>query len=147
MDFPSDEQIVLKRILDRTKKGQGDGCWIWQGVPAGKGYGQIIYKGVRMQVHRAVYEVLVGPIPDGLQIDHRCRTRLCVRPDHLEVVTCRENVRRGNGPAAINARRTHCKRGHEYVQVPYGGRQGRGRRVCNICRGLDRRRKLYGEDV
>ena len=79
-----------------------------------------------------MYELMVGPIPDGLVIDHVCNNRGCVRPDHLRPVTQRENILRGEGVAAKRARQTHCKRGHELA-----GENIRitstGSRQCLIC--------------
>lgn len=82
--------------------------------------------------HRVVYEELVGPIPDGLMLDHLCRVRHCVNPEHLEPVTNRENVLRGEGHSAKAARATHCLKGH-----PYAGENLRilsnGWRRCRAC--------------
>ena len=83
--------------------------------------------------HRVVYEILVGPIPVGLELDHLCRNRACVNPDHLEPVTTRTNLLRGYSPWACRARQTHCKRGHEFTpENTYG--TGDGRRYCRTCR-------------
>lgn len=76
-----------------------DGCWLWQGPRVHNGYGIISIQGsgvkTTIRAHRYAYEALVGPIPEGLQLDHLCRVRRCVNPAHLEPVTARENVRRG----------------------------------------------------
>lgn len=92
-----------------------DYCWFWTGRPTAGGYGQIGIIGENgrklYQAHRVVYETWVRPIPDGLELDHLCRNRACVRPDHLEPVSHIENVRRG----ASMDRATHCKNGHEYT--------------------------------
>ena len=92
------------------------GCWEWTGCKIWNGYGRIhqIIDGKRKMIlaHRAVYEILVGPIPEGLTLDHLCRNRSCVNPAHLEAITMRDNVLRGVGPTAINARKTHCINGH-----------------------------------
>lgn len=93
----------------------GDGCWLWGGVTGSAGYGSVYIDGRQVAVHRFAYELLVGPIPTGMQLDHLCRVRHCVRPDHLEPVTLAENVLRGVGTSAVNARKTHCKRGHEFT--------------------------------
>lgn len=115
---------LLDRALDKIEfPSEPNGCWLWTGATAGRdddhAYGRI-WSGLRsenghplaIQAHRAVYELAVGPIADGLQIDHLCRNPRCVNPDHLEPVTYEENQRRGNSPMAQQARQTHCKRGH-----------------------------------
>jgi hypothetical protein len=88
--------------------------------------------------HRFAYSVLVGPIPDGLQIDHLCRNEMCVNPEHLEPVTQRINMLRGTGPQAVNAQKTHCPKGHPlsgnnvYAHtVRATGTPGRRCRTCN----------------
>lgn len=113
-------------------------CWVWQGgMFSENGYGN--YR--RRAAHRVAYELCVGPVPDGLTLDHLCRNKRCVNPAHLEPVTTGENVRRGIGPSAQNARKTHCKRGHEFAgenlrvrKGPYGSL-----RMCRECgRAADR---------
>ncbi len=86
-------------------------CIEWLG-PTINGYGRFCNRGRRVMAHRWAYESEVGPVPDGMELDHLCRNRGCVNHDHLEPVTARENVRRGIGPTADNARKTHCPRGH-----------------------------------
>lgn len=81
-----------------------------------------------MAAHRAMFELVNGPVPDGLDLDHLCRNTLCVNPDHLEPVTRRENVLRGEGRSAQNARRTTCLHGHELTFT-----KNRRRRFCVIC--------------
>lgn len=93
---------------------QENGCWDWVGAVTRGGYGTVWVAG-KQKVCRAArfyYEKEVGPIPDGLTIDHLCRNHLCVNPAHLEAVTNRENGLRGYGVGALNARKTHCKYGH-----------------------------------
>ena len=108
----------------------GDDCWEWKGMPKSGGYHQIKVGGRNLMAHRVVYELLVGPIPEGLQLDHLCRNRWCVRPDHLEPVTPKENKRRG---ITVNETKTHCPRGHAYneentYRFPDGSRR------CRACR-------------
>jgi hypothetical protein len=78
----------------RVDKDGPNGCWLWTGVHIGAGYGQASLNGVRQVAHRVAYELTVGPVPEGLQLDHLCRNRGCVNPDHLEPVTASENKRR-----------------------------------------------------
>ena len=79
----------------RTQKGEG--CWIWSGSVDFYGYGVVAYKGKTLFAHRVAYELESGPIPDGLRIDHICHTPLCVRPDHLRVVTIKQNAENHSG--------------------------------------------------
>lgn len=94
----------MTAFWDRVKKT--DGCWIWQGPDNGQGYGTLRLPGVRKKsyAHRVSYEMLVGPIPEGLYLDHLCRNPPCVNPDHLEPVTHAENVRRGLAVGHTNTR-------------------------------------------
>jgi len=117
-----------------------DGCWQWTGATNKGGYGSLRWEGRFPYAHRVVYELLVGPIPKGMQLDHLCRNRACVRPDHLEPVTCRENVLRGDGIAANNARKTHCPQGHEYTEE--NTYVNHGRRFCRMC-GRDHFNRWY----
>lgn len=108
------------------------------------GYGQFAMDDgdrVRMKpAHRIAYELVNGPIPEGLEIDHLCRNRLCVRPDHLEAVTTQENLRRGNGASARNARKDRCSQGHEFDETnTYWRPDGKGR-DCRTCRAARSRR-------
>lgn len=129
-----------ERILARFERGAG--CWEWDRIsPGSKGYGVVRYEGRQQQAHRAVYQILVGPIPEGLTLDHLCRNRACVRPDHLEPVTMGTNILRGETLAARNAAKTHCPHGHEYTpgNTCIGKLQG-GRFTCRKCRACQRER-------
>lgn len=109
------------------------GCWVWTSTRSRKGYGRFRSSGRQVQAHRFAYELHVGSIPEGLQLDHLCRNTSCVNPEHLEPVTNKENTLRGGNRAAVNARKTHCDRGH-----PLEGDNLRvsssGRRICKACR-------------
>ncbi len=125
-----------RRLMEKVLFG--DGCWEWQGSMDRRGYGQIQAgrRGQpRIKAHRAMYLVLVGDIPDGLELDHLCRNTACVRPSHLEPVTHRENVRRGAASAPLLVRATHCKYGHSITgdNMMWRYRDGRPRLSCATC--------------
>lgn len=119
-----------ERLWPRVKKTSG--CWEWTG-PRYLGYGKIHFEGKSLYAHRVVYSLLKGNIPSGLFIDHLCRVRHCVNPDHLEAVTLKENVLRGVGVTAQNAKKTHCKRGHSLEDSNVYIRPN-GWRSCRVCR-------------
>lgn len=108
-------------------------CWYWIGNRSYKGYGEFAVSATKKQkAHRFAYEFFVGPIPNGMTIDHLCRNRSCVNPKHLEAVTNKVNILRGIAPSAVNSRRTHCIHGHEFTpENTY--RQGGGGRGCIEC--------------
>jgi hypothetical protein len=108
-------------------------CWEWVGyVQPDAGYGLVNYQDRSWTAHRYMYEVIGRrPIPDGLQVDHLCRNRRCVRPTHLEAVTPRVNTLRGMSPPAIAARTGRCLRGHRLEAWRH---DPNGRRFCRTCR-------------
>lgn len=115
------------------------GCWDWTASLKGGGYGQFVHRQKHWAAHRFAYVNLVGPVADGLHLDHLCRVRTCVNPEHLEPVPQRTNTLRGVGFAAENFRKTHCVNGHEYNAAnTYWRREGW--RMCKTChRDSDRR--------
>jgi hypothetical protein len=119
-----------------------NGCWIWWGRCTEDGYGMFgtPYK----RAHRVAYEIFKGAIPDGLQIDHLCRVRRCVNPEHLEAVTSKENTLRGETITGLNAQKTHCPQGH-----PLEGDNlylYNGKRSCKECRRNHTRKRQHFQE-
>lgn len=106
-------------------------CWLWK-VSRTEGYGSFRVNGKFVGAHRFAYQMLVGPTPPGLELDHLCRVRHCVNPAHLEPVTHKINALRGMGVPARNARKTRCKRGHKFTPENTFV-DARGSRVCRQC--------------
>ncbi len=117
----------------RVNKNGPNGCWLWESYVGSNGYGKFTTTYWSRGAHRVAYELSIGPIPEGLQIDHLCRIRHCVNPAHMETVTSRENTMRGEGPSAIAARKTHCPKDHPYDAQNTGYRRGGRSRVCKEC--------------
>jgi hypothetical protein len=117
-----------RSFWDYVEPEPTSGCFLWVGTVTPKGYARYYLNGENFAAHRYAYTVEYGPIAEGLEIDHRCSVRSCVNPRHLEAVPHDENIRRGNGFAAVNIRKTHCPRGHVYDYVPT-----KGGRWCRTC--------------
>lgn len=134
-DKPDVPVGMLPRLLGNIQYDIRTKCWLWLGSPH-HGYG-LVRVGLRKQrkAHRVAYELLVGPVPDGLVLDHLCRRKRCINPAHLEPVTQAENIRRGTSPAALNRLRNDCKLGHPLRALPSG------KRYCPTC--LSRSQKRY----
>lgn len=116
-------------------------CWLWTGNKTRQSYGRFhVSRGKQQVAHRWCYEQTLGAVPDGLQLDHLCRVTSCVRPSHLEPVTCRENLLRGNTFQARNARKTHCPNGHPYDLLNTRWRPDGKGRECRQC-GKDRHKQ------
>ena len=131
-----------ERFWPKVRKTNG--CWLWVAALNDHGYG--IFRsstGRNVRAHRWAYEALVGPIPDGMEIDHLCRMRSCVNPDHLEAVTHQQNTQRSL-PGGRRWRRdlTHCPQGHAYDEG--NTYWHRGKRSCRTCQ-KDRRRRRDAE--
>ena len=121
-----------------------DGCWNWTASVDHYGYGQFTLAGKKMGAHRAGWLLAIGPIEPSMQLDHLCRNRRCVNPDHLEPVTCRENLLRGDTLAARNHRKTECSHGHRFVDENIIWKSSGGNRkyrVCKECARLDSARR------
>lgn len=120
-------------------------CWIWNKAISTAGYATYWYQDSTMSGHVVSYTCLVEKVPAGLQLDHLCRIRSCVNPDHLEPVTGRVNTLRGETLPATNAAKTHCLRGHEFTSE--NTRMARdGRRICRAC-PREARQALVGEEL
>lgn len=133
--LPPVEQKLMARV-QRTETG----CWEWTGSRTAGGYGQIRRRYVVYGAHRLSYETFVGPIPEGLHLDHLCRNPPCINPEHLEPVTSRENCLRGISPAAKNAVKTHCVNGHPLTGANLA--IDRGHRACVECRRRRGRKRM-----
>jgi hypothetical protein len=118
------------------------GCWHWTAPLDWAGYGRFNAGPGRtnMQAYKWAYETFIGPVPEGLVLDHLCRVRHCVNPYHLEAVTQHENIMRGDTVPAANARKTHCPQGHPYDEENTIINH-RGSRECRICVTARRRRR------
>jgi hypothetical protein len=123
-------ELTVERLLAKTDRS-GE-CWLWTAGKQTHGYGTVWHKGRKCLAHRVAYELLVGPVPGGLELDHLCRVPACVNPDHLEPVTHAENGRRGNA-GHINRSKTHCPQGHAYDAANTYVRRSGGRH-CRECR-------------
>lgn len=127
-----DDRLTARLAADPS------GCLLWTGLLDKDGYGRTWLDGRKQLVHRVVWELLNGPIAEGMQLDHLCRVRRCASIDHLEVVTNRVNALRGESFSAVNARKQHCPAGHEYNLLTITSRGFRERR-CSICRRRENR--------
>lgn len=142
---PRKDADPIERLLSNMTV-QSDGCWQWRPTKR-KGYGRIKIEGKFKTAHVYCYEHFKGPVPNGLELDHLCRNRACVNPDHLEPVTRRVNVLRGDSIMSHNAAKTHCVNGHEFSPENTIIRKN-GNRGCRQCKrnqansSNERKRKL-----
>ena len=118
----SDEERFWSKVLKTAD------CWLWQACKT-RGYGRFQLGRGRLAVaHRLAYELVIGPIPDGMTLHHRCENHACVKPWHLQVVTRASNTLMGSSFRARNANKLCCPKGH-----PYSGVNNRGKRICHVC--------------
>ncbi len=128
MPFDPTPKPLLERWLKFIRPVES-GCWLWTGYISSNGYGKMTIGKTRPNAHIVGYKLYRGPVPDDLELDHLCRVRACVNPDHLEAVTHRENVLRGIGITARQTKRTHCPQGHPYDTINKAGA-----RRCKTCK-------------
>jgi hypothetical protein len=128
---------ALKRFVSKIVI-LSDGCWLWTAHVQWNGYGQFWDGKKLVPAHRWAWEHEHGPLPFGFEPDHLCRNRACVNPDHQEPVTKRDNILRGAGFSAVNARKSICPRGHLLIRV----RCSPGR-VCIVCRRAGARARYH----
>lgn len=142
---------LLKRLFSRVNfdgpvpehRPDLGNCWVCVKNVRPNGYGKLTYKSEDLSAHRLVFSLFVGDIPEGLDLDHLCRNRACVRPHHLEPTTRLENLSRGNGLIAMNVKKTHCVNGHEFT--PENTYLYRGKhRCCKTCRKAAKERAKNG---
>lgn len=119
------KQVYVNRFWQKVDKTST--CWLWKAGKSDRGYG-IYYAGKMRRAHIVAYELMIGSVPEGLELDHICRIRHCVNPDHLEAVTHQQNCKRD-----FTDRNTHCKRGHEMTPE---NTYNYGQRLCKTCHSM-----------
>lgn len=143
-DFMYDQELItsVNTIDDIFAKIKIiEKCWEWTGTLNPGGYGSIMYKSHSQGIHRHVYAILNGPIPERMEIDHLCRNRKCCNPNHLELVTKSKNLQRGKH-SNQHKNKTHCVNNHEFTPENTYMRK-HGGRSCRTCKKLrQRERKL-----
>lgn len=139
LGVPSRPKTLSERLAARIRVDDETGCHVWFGTINHHGYGRITapsdWAKTKIATHRAAWVLANGPIPIGLELDHLCRNRSCCNPAHLELVTHRENVARGDAPPAHRSRQSHCKRGHPLAGDNLVPRKD-GHRECRKCRTM-----------
>ncbi len=133
----AEREDVLERFFAKVNKTSS--CWNWINISRkGHGYGRFWWNGQGIQAHRFAYLLFISDIPNNLVIDHICRNKSCVNVNHLRLITNKENILIGNGAPAVNSRKTHCNRGHEFnfsnTHIDKKGRR------CKACNFLNNRR-------
>lgn len=138
---------LKQRLLSRILKDR-NGCWNYTRSKSKKGYGKLSAWGKFMLAHRVSYIVFRGEIPKGLFLDHLCRNPSCINPKHLEIVTNRENILRGEGIPAKNYRKIQCIHGHPFDKENTGYKPD-GRRMCLTCKSNHNKKygRMYYQNV
>lgn len=126
--YANDEDRITRNVLV-----DANSCWLWLGAKTDRGYGTLRRNGKNHRAHRFSYALYVGPIPEGMEIDHLCRVRHCVNPDHLEAVDHRTNMLRSENFTGQNARKDACPSGHPYDEANTYVVPSTGRRMCRQC--------------
>ena len=132
---------TVARLIERSVEPEPmSGCWIWTGSTSSVGYGHCFRSRghAALYAHRVIYEYFLGTIPEGFELDHKCRLHQCVNPQHLEAVTHKENCLRGSSLWAKEATQTHCLRGHRFDETNTYYRRERFGRQCRACRRIRR---------
>lgn len=144
--YQLDDPVFLESFWARVDKSPASGCWHWTGR-LDRGYGTLNFSYRKTRAHRISYLLAYGSVAEGMVLDHLCRNRKCVNPDHLEAVSNKENILRGQAPSAQNKLKTHCKRGHELsgdnLIVAKGGKI----RACRACKAAWAREKRAANGV
>ncbi len=146
--MPPKPRDIRERFWEKISIRGDDECWLWGASLDAYGYGQFGFATptgwTMVKAHRLSYELLVDQIPLGYSIDHLCRVRSCVNPSHLEPVTWKENLRRGDGHPGRNARKTHCVHGHEFTaentRITVDGN-----RSCRACTTIRSKRRTLAK--
>ena len=125
--------LILERFWDKVIVDNNSGCWNFNSMNR-NGYGRIKINRKIFSAHRFAYEVNKGKIPSGLTLDHLCKNRSCVNPEHLEPVTLKENILRGTSPQANNAKKSTCINGHPLTGKNLYINPASGQRVCRACK-------------
>lgn len=133
-------KTASERFRSKVKINSESGCWEWQGGVTGSGYGYFWHKGRMQRAHRVVFMLNGYQLDDSKCLDHLCRNRRCVNPQHLEEVSFTENILRGESLFAKNAAKTHCHRGHEFTEANTYRYRGGKSRMCLRCRDLRRQK-------
>lgn len=139
---------IMMHLEKRSMPEPNTGCWLWLQSTGSHGYGQTFMNGKVTVAHRVSYEAYKGKIPIDLVIDHKCRNRICINPEHLEPVTDAENLRRGDHTAhrvyldALRASITHCPKGHD-MSLHGRIKPSTNRRYCSKCNSAQGLRRYH----